>query len=175
MPCFAYPTDAKGILGKLVGRSIVRVRRYLLRSEYNELPAQTRDQESDGTTELQMDDGTLIQFDSHTESMSVQVSLGEMDARRERHLLADVSGNEFWAPMVGRKILAIDALVSKYASPVGKGEFAVVFELEGDWRFVIEYLSDEEHTDLIRVTGGLPTGEYDRVPVCSMTRDFHGH
>jgi hypothetical protein len=165
MSCFVYPTDAKDVLAKLIGRSICRIRRQLLRSDYDELSSTIRDQESDGTTELKMDDGTLIKFDSHTESMSVQVSLGEVDTRREHHLLADVSGNEFWSTRVRRKVLSIDVLISKYASPTGKGEFAVAFQLEGDLRFVIEYLSDDEHTDVIRVIGDLPTGEYDRVAV----------
>jgi hypothetical protein len=77
----------------------------------------------------------------------------------------DTSKNRFWVERIGKKVVAIDVLVSKYASPHGRGEFAVFFALEGDLHFVLEYLSDEQHTDAIRVTGDVPTGKYNRVSV----------
>lgn len=158
-----FPTALQDLGQRMIGRTIVSVRRYLLRSDFDELPERSRHQESDGPVELTLDDGTRIHFVPDAEQMSVKVAEGRMPAWGEHYILVEPTANDFWSPIVGRPISEVTALVSVYATPDNRSEFGVELKIEGSRSVLIEYLSDEEHPDLLRVTSGSPSLKHRRV------------
>ena len=137
----------------------------VLLSDYNELPARTRDEESDGPTELVFDNGTAIHFVPDTEQMSVKVGAGRMPTWGEHFRAIEPAANSFWSQRIGNPVAEVYVLVSKYAEPDNRSEFAVELQLGGGLRVVLEYLSDEAHPDTLRLTGDEPAGTYRRVKV----------
>jgi hypothetical protein len=65
----------------------------------------------------------------------------------------DVTANSFWTSRVNKCIIRLDLLQSLYAAEGARRAFGLeVFFADAD-SFVIEYLSDEEHQDQLRITG----------------------
>lgn len=158
-----FPWDARTLLRALRGREIVAVRRQVLLSDYNELDEAVRDEEADGPTELLLDDGTALHFIPDTEQMSVKVGVGGMPAWGDCFRVIEPSENQFWAPRIGRQVAEVYVLVSKYAEQNNRSEFAVELRLVGGGRVVLEYISDEAHPDMLRITGEEPAGDYRRL------------
>jgi len=138
------------------------VRRQVLRSDYDELPPEHRDQESDGPTELIFRDGTEVHFVPDTEQMSVKVAEGRMPAWGEHYAAVEPMGNDFWLLRAGKPVSAVNVLVSDHANPGNRSEFGVEFQFEGEGRLFVEYVSDEAHTDTMRISGAAPVGRYRR-------------
>jgi len=127
------------------------VRRQLYMSD-----AHLRDyeQNADGPTEVQFDDGSLLYFFAVTEINSIGVQDGKMPPYGESYELHDVSNNTFWRKRVGCPIQRIEILQSQYASLENPSEFAIEFSLTNGLRICFEYLDEEEFPDMVRVTEG---------------------
>lgn len=160
-----FPCDARKLLAPLRGHGIANVRRQVLLSDYNELPVTIRDEESDGPTELVLDDGTSLHFVPDTEQMSVKVGSGRMPIWGDHFRAIEPAANSFWSQRIGSPVAEVYVLVSKYAGPNNRSEFAVELQLEGGLRVVLEYVSDEAHPDTLRISGDEPAGTYRRVKV----------
>jgi hypothetical protein len=160
-----HPSIERALLANLQGQKLVRVRRQVLTSDYQELPLETRDEESDGPIELQFENGTVIHISPDTEQMSVNVLPGEMPQWGEHYELIDPSLNAFWGNILGKKIARINALISDHASSTYPSEFAIEVIMEDGTQFSTEYISDEEHTDALRVTERCKE-PYRRNPLC---------
>ena len=162
---YKYPTDVMRLLARVIGQNIVRVRRAALVSDYNDLPQNTRDEESDGETEFVFGNGDVLHLTSHTESMSVQIA-GELLPEDNRYSkIVDVTQNSFWKERVERKVTGIDVLVSDSATNSNRQEFAIGFHFAGAPSCYVEYISDEDHVDQIRVIDFEPGGYWKRVSV----------
>jgi hypothetical protein len=162
---YCFPRDAARLFAPLRGSSIVVVHRQVLLSDYDELPAETRDEESDGPTELVFDNGSAIHFVPDTEQMSVKVGAGNMPTWGNHFRAVEPTRNSFWSRRIGRPVSEVHVLVSKYAEPGNRSEFAVEFQLDGGLRVLMEYVSDEAHPDTLRLSGDEPAGTYRRVKV----------
>jgi len=162
---YCFPRDAGTLFAKLRRKRIVEVRRQVLLSDYHALPIDCRDEESDGPTEFVFDGGIAIHFVPNTEHMSVMVGTGRMPSWGVHFCEIEPISNGFWSQRVGSAVVAALVLVSDYAEPGNRSEFAVELELEGGLRVVLEYLSDEEHPDTLRLAGEEPAGTYRRVRV----------
>jgi hypothetical protein len=163
------PTHAQALWNSLLGHSIVAVRRQFLRADYEALAVEVRDEESDGPIELRFDSGMLLHLQADTEQMSVRVAQGAMPPCGEHHTTPmSIAGNEFWRLRIAQPLMAVDVLASAHAAPGGRSEFAVELVLANRTRAVIEYLSDEEHVDQIRIAAASPPGTYQRINIARL-------
>lgn len=165
MADYVFPCDAGRLFAALCGHRIANVRRQVLVSDYDHLPSAIRDEESDGPTELILDDGTAIHFVPDAEHMSVKVGGGRMPTWGVYFRGIEPRTNIFWSQRIGSRIAQVHALVSKYGEPGNRSEFGVQLQLEGGLRVVVEYLSDESHPDTLCVSADEPAGTYRRVKV----------
>jgi hypothetical protein len=159
MAQYGFPSDSGALLASLQGQKIASVRRQVLQSDYDELPFDVRDEESDGPTELRFSDGRTLHFVPYTEQMSVHIGVGPMPSWGEHFIIIDPSANPFWTERIEHTVEHVHVLVSTYASSDNRSEFGVELELEGGRKVVLEYLSDEGHPDVLRVTGSHPPGD----------------
>jgi len=162
---YCFPCDAGKLFAPLPGRSVVMVRRQVLLSDYKELSPAIRDEESDGPTELVLDDGTAIHFVPDTEQMSVKVGAGRMPAWGDHFREIEPATNGYWVGRVGTPVAEVRVLVSKYAAPGNRSEFGVELLLKGGLRVLLEYVSDESRPDTLRISTDEPAGSFRRVKV----------
>jgi hypothetical protein len=162
---YHFPSEAGAMLAALRGHKIAKVCRQVLLSDYNELPSATRDEESDGPTELVFDDGRAIHFIADTEQMSVKVGAGRMPTWGDHFKMIETADNSFWVQRIRSPVADVHVLVSEYSEPRNRSEFGVELQLEGGARVVLEYLSDEAHPDTLRVSGDEPAGTYRRMKI----------
>ncbi|MBN1378585.1 MAG: hypothetical protein JXA04_05065 [Gammaproteobacteria bacterium] len=139
-------------LKSLLGKEIIVVRRQLLASDLEVLDSSSCEQEADGPIELKFNDSNIASFVADTESMSIVLAEYKMQKWGDSYTTVDVSKNSFWSARLNKKIERIEILISNYTSEKYPSEFGLVFTLFGGVQFVIEYLSDSEHTDVIRLT-----------------------
>lgn len=163
------PLQAQALWNSLLGHSIVAVHRQFLRSDYEELAAAVRDEDSDGPIELRFDSGILLHLQADTKQASVCVARGAMPLYGEHHTTpTGIAGNAFWRWRVAQPLMAVDVLVSAHAAFRGHGEFAVELVLANRTRAVIEYLSNDEHVAQIRIGGASPQGIYQRINIARL-------
>lgn len=102
---------------------------------------------------------------SNTKQMAIELIPGPSPRYGESFVSRDVTSNPFWSTRTDKSVVGIDALQSLY-SPEGS---LFAFGLEVFFRdaesFVIEYLSDEEHQDQVRITGPYAGPACRRVPL----------
>ncbi len=105
---------------------------------------------------------------ANTGRMSVDVSAGPMPKLGSTFFAREVGHNDFWAPRMRKRVLGVHALVSDWQPP-GATPFGLEFHLDVSEPFVIEYVSDEQQLDQIRVTGSLTDPATLKFPVATLT------
>lgn len=160
---FSIPSQASQLANSLIGRRIIRVRRYVLRSDYDILPRVARDEESDGPVELALDDGRFISVVSDTESMSVEVAALSLPVFGDSYVYINPGDNIYWSERLHREINAVALLRSRHASNAYPSEFGFELGLGDGLRVLCEYISDEEHTDTLRLRSEYSGPECERV------------
>lgn len=144
---------SKSVLQRIVGSALARVKRHVFMPEHEVSDAATRDESSDGPTEFTTIDGFVFHVLGNTEEMSVEVFPGPCPKFGETFVERDVSSNGFWLRRLGKQICSLDALQSLYGAANSASAFALEMAFLGAEPVVIEYLSDDEHIDQIRLTG----------------------
>jgi hypothetical protein len=139
-------------LESIVGSRLVRVERQIFRSDFDYYDEACRDEESDGPIQFTAECGSTFYVAGNTERMSVEIFAGPMPRWGSTYFLREVTVNSFWAPRMGKRIASIYALVSD-RQPASAAPFGIEFHLESAEPFTIEYLSDDDHLDQIRITG----------------------
>ena len=124
-----------------------------------------RDQESDGPTEFRTVDGVVFHVVSNTKQMAIELVPGPYQQYGESYVGQDVTSNAFWLTRTNKSIVHIDSLQSLYGPEESQASFGLEFFFRDAESFVIEYLSDEEHQDQIRITGPYAGPPHRRVPV----------
>lgn len=145
-------SDSTELLRHLLGAKLVKVRRNLYLPDIQRLDAVVADEDSDGSIEISTERGFVLTISSDTENMSVEVTAGAMPVKGPSFVLTDVSSNKFWTDRIGKTIKSIDLLKSAYGFQDGPA-FGVEISLLDEQGFVVEYISDDEYLDQIRVTG----------------------
>jgi hypothetical protein len=152
------------LMKKLIGKKIVRVRRCVFDDDYRHYGIEERDQASDGATEFLTGDGFTITVIRDTDAMAVQLVAGPIADEGENFHLKDVTGNSFWSARLGRTIIMIDALQSRY-EPSAAAFFVMEVFFDQAPSFVIEYVSDEDHVDQIHLCSQYQGPECRRLSV----------
>ena len=141
------------LLETFLDQEITKVRREIWLPDFESLDPKIRDEESDGPIELTFCNGVTIGIFSNTEEMSIEIKEGPIAAPSSAFVSRDLTENSFWLARVGKPIERIDVLQSIYDSPLSAIFFGVELFCLGADSFVVEYISDEDHTDQIRITG----------------------
>jgi hypothetical protein len=134
------------LLRSLIGRALVGARRQVFLSDYLSLSEEVRDQESDGSLELNVDDGRVVTFLPETNMATIILSDTEEGFGGSSYTCIDPSTNAFWRQRLGKPIVEIILLYDDGSEleldlPVG---LAFVFD---DALFTIEYISNKTHCD----------------------------
>lgn len=151
-------------LARTKGKRLLRVVRQVVPEDYGFYPEQTRNELSDGTLELSFEDGSVLCLEAHTEHMSVAVSSAR--TKIARYLSLDLTGTPFWQRVVEHTLSDLQVLVSPYASPDCRQEFGLLVTMSNGETFLVEYISDEEFTDALRImkdTSHIPQEQYSLV------------
>jgi len=156
---------SRTFLGSLLGKKIVQVKRQLFANDYAFYDPEIRDQESDGPTEFRTADGVVFHVVSNTEQMAIEVMLGPAPRFGECFVSRDVTPNVFWSSRTNKSIAGVDALQSLYSPDESQFAFGLEVFFTDAESFVIEYLSDEEHQDQLRITGPYAGPPCRRVPL----------
>ena len=145
--------SSKALHKQIVGRSLARVKRHLFIPEYEVSDPSTRDESSDGPTEFITTDGLVFHVLGNTEAMSVEVFPGPCPSFGETFVERDVTSNAFWSQRMHKRVFALYALQSLYGPKDSASAFALEIVFWEGQSVVIEYISDDEHIDQIRLTG----------------------
>jgi hypothetical protein len=145
------PSGATQEFSRLIGSQITGVARQILTSDFD-LP--DFEQEGDGPTELTFNTGDIAYFDSDSERLALAVHFERMPRYGESYASVPLR-DEFWAQRMRISIVSIYAAVSVFGRVGESGEFAVIFELQGGQRLVIEYLDAGDYSDRCRVAGAI--------------------
>lgn len=159
------PSECKHVLRQWIGSTIKRVRRQLLRSDYESLPAATRDELSDGSIELHSNDGACLHFLPDATRMSILLGVGHAPGFGESYFAKDVTASVFWRVRVDRPIVQFTILKSRYQTIAQPSEFGLEVQLQGSLGFVIEWESGDEFSDTLRVVEPREPAECIRIPV----------
>lgn len=164
------PLSQRNLLAEMKGKRLERVIRILLPCDFESLPAEERDQLSDGSLDLYFEGGFQISFWSFTEQMSVGIVTDGQPV--PDWVRRDVSENDFWRGIIGQTVLGVTVCKApvrdKFGAVVFASEFGVLIDLSHDQRFLVEYSMDFPYPDTLRVMpneGHIPLGTYDRVTV----------
>jgi len=136
----------------VVASRLVRVERQIFRPDFDYYNEACRDEESDGPIQFTADCGVMFYIAGDTERMSIAVFSGKMPTLGSTYFKRQLERNSFWTPRVGKTVTSVHALVSD-RQPSNAAPFGLEFHLDSAEPFTIEYLSDEDHVDQIRVTG----------------------
>ena len=126
------------------------------------LPADERDQQSDGPIEFHLSNGFVFHAQPETETMNVVVAPGPMPSMGESYSFAEVGLNDFWSTRTKRPIVQVDVLQSLYNE---RNEFGVEFFLDGGESFAVEYSSEDPAFDQLRITGPYSGPSCSRISV----------
>lgn len=150
------------ILKSLIGTRIVSVSRYLLKSDFHVDDFQ---QNADGPVEITFDNGTIIYFNSFTSGESISMFEGKMPLYGESYVYKDVSNNLFWSSRIRQKITKMYVLKSEYFSTDFPLECVLEIFFENNTKACVEYLSDEDFIDTLRVTSKFNESHLLRIEV----------
>lgn len=163
--------SSKSLARKIVGSTLARVKRFVFMPEYECFDSTTRDESSDGPIEFTTGSGFIFHVLGNTEDMSVELRLGPCPRLGETFVERDVSANAFWSHRLGKKIRDLDALQSLYGSEDSAAAFALELTFSEAEPMVIEYLSDNEHLDQIRITNVYNGPRCKRINLARENRD----
>jgi hypothetical protein len=150
---------------KLLGSCLVKIERQVFQTDFEFYDPSCRDEESDGPIQFTTDCGIVFWIAANTELMSVDSYLGVMLKYGSTYSWRDVGANSFWNTRVGRQITDVWALFSNRQKDVAS-PFGLEFCFQGAAPFVVEYLSNENHLDQIRIGSTwseLPVSDVRRV------------
>ncbi len=119
------------LLRAIIGRKITRVRRYLLASDYDALAPEVRDQDTDGSVELQFDNRLILHFLPNANWSSLMVGEGELPEWGGGYFLKDVSASEFWNERINREVTDLRILVGLAANESYPCEFGLRIGIQG--------------------------------------------
>lgn len=165
MTVAAMTSNSRKLLRNLIGKKLSQVQRYVFISDYEFYDPEIRDQESDGPTEFRTVDGMVFHVVSNTKQMAIEFISGPCPRYGESFVGRDVTSNAFWLTRTNKNIVHIDALQSLYSPEGSLFAFGSEFFFQDAESFAIEYLSDEEHQDQVRITGPYAGPPCRRVPV----------
>ena len=135
------------LLARIRNRQILRVVRQLFVDDL-ELP--DHEQNADGPTEFIMDDGSVIHFFANTEDSCVGIAEGKMPQYGDSYTSKDVTQNSFWRPRIHKPI--IEARVVGLMTGINlQEERGFEFVFSNGLKVAIEYLSDENNLDTLRI------------------------
>jgi len=146
-------SNSRTLLKGLIGQRLSQVQRHMFVSDYTFYDPEIRDQESDGPTEFRTVDGMVFHVVSNTKQMAIEFLSGSCPRYGESYVGRDCTSNAFWSTRTNKSIEHIDVLQSLYSPEESQFAFGSEFFFQDAESFVIEYLSDEEHQDQIRITG----------------------
>lgn len=136
------------VLRNLLGEKIISVTRQLFKDD---MDLDDYEQSADGPVELTMTNGSVLHFIAFTEACSVGVVSGGMPRYGDSYEFRDLTMNLFWGGRVGQELRRLNILkISELEDPNPCEAVDIIFQ-NGE-RVVIEYISDEENLDMIRVT-----------------------
>ena len=144
-------SDTRALLLSLVDHTLVRSRRRLFESDFRTLPTDTRDQLSDGPLELEVDDGRIVSFVPETKRATVLVIPTPMPVWGPSYKLHELSQNDFWLPRLHRQVTGVGLLFDEGSELTFDEPFGISFGLEGLVGFVVEYISNDQFSDQLRV------------------------
>ncbi|HYF78802.1 MAG TPA: hypothetical protein VD973_16835 [Symbiobacteriaceae bacterium] len=163
------PLSCRSLLSQMKGKRLERVTRTLLPCDYEALPAEERDELSDGSLDLFFEGGLHICLWSYTEPMSVGVVPDPLPV--PDWVYRDVSENGFWKERVGQIVVGVTVLKApvydmKGTTEVCPSEFGLLFDLSEGGRFLVEYSMLYPYSDSLIITPGvdhIPPGTYSRI------------
>jgi len=162
-----HPTELPNLWPIFVGQSLSAVRRQVLVSEHKNLPAEVRDEDSDGATEIEFSNGRKLHFVPITETMSVGVGEGEMPMWGDSYKTVNATENEFWGSRIGPRIQAIFVLEPPSQPTTLPGddehcEFGLEFLLEDGATFAVVF-GGQEDADSLRIMSSIPEGTRQQI------------
>lgn len=86
------PSANRELLESLVGKSIIRAKRQIFKSDCNLV---NYEQMADGSTELLFSDGQTVSIFSLTEILSVGITKLQVIANNDSYFIKDVTNNSF--------------------------------------------------------------------------------
>lgn len=154
------PTSNTDLLKNLLGQRIVSVKRQLF---IPDLEFGISEEAADGPIELEFNNGFLVHFEALTEQESVGIGRGKMSQYGENYRLKDLSRSSFWQPKMGVLISRIQVLQYRMVGCDNHGQFAIKIEFENNDSLYIEYVSDEDTLDTIRLSAHPKVEDYQIV------------
>lgn len=123
----------------LKSQSIVNVWRLFSETEFEEIPNEKIDEESDGDTYLELINGMVLGIYPNTEQFTLDYEYLELlQVPKEAKF---VSENLYWKKRIGKKIFKVEGIYGSLPTPYG-----MAFELEGGYRIELKYVSESEYT-----------------------------
>jgi hypothetical protein len=145
------PSECRSLLSAMKGKRLVRVVHELFPPDYEYFPPETREELSDGSLELFLEGDLQICFLAFTEPMSVGVVL---TPGLNSWVRADVSRNRFWTDIVGEVVQEVSILQARTADQFHAMEFGILISMAKGRQFRMEYISDADFLDTMRVMPG---------------------
>ncbi len=143
------PSQKLKLLKSLIGRKIVFVSRYILKSDFYLDDFQ---QNADGSVEIKLDTGTVIHFRAFTTGASVAVFEGKAPLYGDSYVYMNVSHNSFWSSRIGQKIASINILQVESFDKYYPAECVLEIIFENKTTACMEYIDNEDFFDALRVT-----------------------
>ncbi len=143
------PSQNLNLLKSFIGKRIVSVQRQLFKDD---LDLDDWEQSADGPIELTIEDDSSLHFFAKTEMFSMGLAAGKMPQYGDSYVLKNISNNSFWSNRVGQKIVKVKVLKASDSSEDYPSEFGLEILFSNGEKVLIEYLNDQEHLDMIRVS-----------------------
>ena len=150
------------LLKSLVGKSIIRVKRQIFKSDLN---LRNYEQMADGYTELLFNDGQTINIFALTKILNVGITKCQVIANNDSYVIKDVTSNSFWQQRINREIIRIVISKSIYASEIYNSEFGLQIEFQNNTQLIFEYLSEENCLDTIRIISNYNATPYKKIVI----------
>ena len=145
---YILPSNSINFLKSLVGRKVVGVSRQLFQDDMNQ---ENYEQMADGSVEFIFDDCKAISFYPWTEICSIGITNVKTKQYGDSYIYKNLTDSTFWQQVIRQSIAKIIIYKSIYASEDNPLEFAIEFEFENSKKVCIEYLSEENFLDTLRV------------------------
>ncbi|MBF0366698.1 MAG: hypothetical protein HQK50_14085 [Oligoflexia bacterium] len=143
-------------LKKIIGKKIIKVERQIFKDDDD---LDDYEQNADGYIQFTFDDNFIIYFFPLTELESIGVKEIEMPKLGDSYQWINPSCNEFWSNKTNVVITAIDVIISRFRTCSQPMEHALTFHLKNSQQFSIEFMSDDNCLDTLRVVGKITTEE----------------
>lgn len=119
------------------GLSIYKCLRQFTQENFEEIPDNVKEQEADGNTFLIFSNKEIVGFYPNTEEFAIKVK--KIVSVPEQSV--DVSKNNFWKSLIGKKIQKINFLPDNLDFPN-----CIEFILENNENFKLQYTSESQYT-----------------------------